>query len=192
VSARQPLTPEVDVLVVGAGQAGLATAYWLTREPGPRVLVLDRAEPGQSWRDRYDSLVLFTPRRYSALPGLRFPAGPGRPTRTEVAHYLQDYARRFDLPVRTGVEVHRLLPAAGGFTAETSEGAVAARQVVVAAGPFARPYVPALASSLDPEVTQLHSSTTARRRTCRPVRCWSWAAATPPPSSPWSCPGRTR
>lgn len=86
----ETLPAEVDVLVVGAGQAGLGVAYWLTRSPGLRVLVVDRAPVGQSWLDRWDSLVLFTPRRFSGLPGLRFPRGSTRcPTRTEMAAYLR-------------------------------------------------------------------------------------------------------
>ena len=153
------LPDDVDVLVVGAGQAGLGAAYWLTREPGLRVLVVERAEVGQRWVDRWDSLVLFTPRRFSRLPGLPFPAGPTRcPTRLEMAAYLRAYAERLELPVRTGVEVHRLRRADGGFVADTSQGTVRARQVVVATGPFARPHVPAAAAGLSPEVLQLHSS----------------------------------
>ena len=151
------LPREVDVLVVGAGQAGLGTAYWLTRSPGLRVLVVDRAPVGQSWVDRWDSLVLFTPRRFSSLPGLAFPAGPTRcPTRLEMAAYLRAYAEQFDLPVRTGTQVHRLSRAAGVFQADTPQGTVRAQHVVVAAGPFARPHVPPAAAGLSPRVHQLH------------------------------------
>jgi putative flavoprotein involved in K+ transport len=154
-----PPSESLDVLVVGAGQAGLGTAYWLTRSPGLRVLVVDRNPVGQSWVDRWDSLVLFTPRRFSALPGLAFPAGPTRcPTRLEMADYLRGYAEHFDLPVRTGVEVRRITTAAGGFEVETSDGALGARHVVLAAGPFARPHVPPVAAGLSPRVHQLHSS----------------------------------
>ena len=153
------LPAEVDVLVVGAGQAGLGTAYWLTRDPRLRVLVVDRAPVGQSWVDRWDSLVLFTPRRFSGLPGMAFPAGPTRcPDRLEMAAYLRSYVERFDLPVRTGVEVRRLTGAAGAFVAETSYGTVRARHVVLATGPFTRPHVPPAAARLSPQVHQLHSS----------------------------------
>ena len=152
------LPHDVDVLVVGAGQAGLGTAYWLTRDPALRVLVVDRAPVGQSWVDRWDSLVLFTPRRFSSLPGLAFPDGPTRcPDRLEMAAYLRAYAERFDLPVRTGVEVRRLTGTAGAFVAETSQGTVRARHVVLASGPFARPHVPDAAAGLSPHVHQLHS-----------------------------------
>jgi putative flavoprotein involved in K+ transport len=150
---------EVEVLVVGAGQAGLGAAYWLTRAPGLEVLVVDRADVGSSWVDRWDSLVLFTPRRFSSLPGLPFPAGPTRcPTRLEMADYLRSYAERLELPVRTGVDVQRLHADGSTFVAETSCGTVRARQVVLAPGPFARPHVPAAAAGLSARVSQLHSS----------------------------------
>ena len=153
-----PLPIEVDVLVVGAGQAGLGAAYWLTREPGLRVLVVDRAPVGQPWVDRWDSLVLFTPRRFSGLPGLRFPAGPTRcPTRLEMADYLRRYAEHHELPVRTGVDVQRVTPAGDGFIVETSAGSLVARHVVVANGPFHRRHVPDAAAGLSPAVFQLHS-----------------------------------
>ena len=146
------------MLVVGAGQAGLGVAYWLTRRPGLRVLVVDRAPVGQSWLDRWDSLVLFTPRRFSGLPGLPFPAGPTRcPTRVEMTDYLRAYARHVALPVRTGVDVRRLAREGATYCAETSAGVVRARQVVLATGPFSRPHVPALAQDLSADVVQLHS-----------------------------------
>lgn len=148
----------VDVLVVGAGQAGLGTAYWLRRLGVTDVLVVDAAPVGQSWLDRWDSLQLFTPRHFSGLPGLRFPSGPTRsPSRTEMAAYLQRYADHFDLPVRSGVTVQRLRGCSGDFTIETGAGRVAARQVVVASGPFRRPHVPEAAAGLSAEVHQLHS-----------------------------------
>ena len=146
------------MLVIGAGQAGLGTAYWLTREPGLSVRVLDASPVGQSWLDRWDSLTLFTPRRFSGLPGLAFPAGPEQcPSRTEMADYLRSYVRHHQLPVETGVRVARLEQEGDGFTALTSAGPVRARQVVLATGPFHQRFVPAAADGLDPSVFQLHS-----------------------------------
>ena len=160
---HDPLPAAVDVLVVGAGQAGLGAAYWLTRRTGLRVLVVDRAPIGQSWLDRWDSLVLFTPRRFSGLPGLPFPDGATRfPTRTEVADYLRGYAGHLALPVQTGVDVRRLTRDEGSFVAETSAGAVRADHVVLAPGPFSRPHVPAASADLSPEVRQLHSGDYSR------------------------------
>lgn len=148
------------MLVVGAGQAGLGTASWLRRRrPDLDVLVVDALPVGESWRERWDSLQLFTPRRFSALPGLRFPAGPTRsPSRLEMADYLERYAARFDLPVRTGVAVRRLSQDGSGFCADTPAGPVRAAQVVLATGPFRRPHVPALGRDLGPAVVQRHSS----------------------------------
>ena len=156
-AAAGSLPAQVDVLVVGAGQAGLGAAQQLSGS-GLRVLVVDRAPVGQSWLDRWDSLELFTPRRFSALPGLPFPPGPTRcPTRTEMAGYLRRYVVHQALDVRTGVAVQRLSGGPGDFTAQTSAGAVRARHVVLATGPFHRPYVPDAAARLGPDVHQLHS-----------------------------------
>jgi putative flavoprotein involved in K+ transport len=146
-----------DVLVVGAGQAGLGTAYRLQRLGVRDVLVVDAGEVGQSWLDRWDSLQLFTPRRFSQLPGLRFPRGSTvSPSRAEMADYLRDYARRWGLPVRTGTPVRRLSHTGDRYTAETPAGRIEARHVVVASGASRRPHVPAAARDL--AVPQLHSA----------------------------------
>ncbi len=154
----EDLPADVDVLVIGAGQAGLGVAQRLRQQPHLRVLVVDALSVGESWRERWDSLQLFTPRRFSSLPGLRFPAGRTRsPSRLEMGEYLQRYAARFDLPVHTGVHVRRLTRGPAGFCAQTTSGDVTARQVVLATGPFRTPYVPAAGKDLDPTITQLHS-----------------------------------
>lgn len=149
---------EVDVLIVGAGQAGLGVAYWLHRHSDLRVLVVDGLPVGQSWLERWDSLQLFTPRRFSALPGLRFPAGATRsPSRVEMAEYLREYVRHFALPVETGLRVERLSQTGSGFAAHTTSGVIRAEQVVLATGPFRKPYVPGAGRGLSGEVAQLHS-----------------------------------
>ena len=148
----------VDVLVIGAGQAGLGVAYWLRRRSDLQVLVVDELPVGQSWLERWDSLQLFTPRRFSSLPGLRFPDGPTRsPSRVEMAQYLQKYVHHFSLPVQTGVCVQRLSQDGSGFVALTADGVIRARQVVLASGPFRRPYVPDAGCGLSSDVRQLHS-----------------------------------
>ncbi|WP_158580024.1 flavin-containing monooxygenase [Geodermatophilus marinus] len=149
----------VDVLVVGAGQAGLGTARRLVDAGVPDVLVLEAAEVGASWTGRWAGLRLFTPRRFSTLPGLPFPPGPGEsPTRLEMAAYLRRYADVLDVPVVTGTPVTGLTRAGTGFRAATPAGEVTARQVVVATGPHRRPRVPAAAADLAPDVVALHSS----------------------------------
>lgn len=149
----------LDVLVVGAGQAGLAVAYHL-RRARLRFLVIDAAvEIGASWRNRWDSLTLFTPSQYDGLPGMDFPAPADTyPTRTQVADYLRAYATRFDLPVQLDTPVTRLERHGDRFVAHTTRGLLRAHQVVVATGPFQTPTIPAIGTGLDPLVTQLHSA----------------------------------
>jgi putative flavoprotein involved in K+ transport len=148
-----------EVIVIGAGQAGLAMGYFLTRDGRDFVILEASEEPAASWRGRWDSLKLFTPARYSGLPGLPFSDDPDRyPTRDEVALYLSDYGRRFDLPIRYGSRVHSLRRADGIYRAEVDGAVYEAEQVVVATGPFQVPFIPPLAEGLAPEVRQLHSS----------------------------------
>ena len=157
---------QYDVVVVGAGQAGLGAAYRLTRKTELHVRVLDAAPRiGQSWDSRWDSLELFTPRRFSALPGLRFPGGASNyPTKDEMAAYLERYAIRFALPVVTGVRVRSLRRTSSGFELTTGDRGVTADQVVIATGPYDVPRVPAAAADLAETVHQLHSS-----QYCRPT-----------------------
>jgi putative flavoprotein involved in K+ transport len=147
-----------DVAVVGAGQAGLALGHALA-ERKKRFVILEAADAvGASWRTRWDSLVLFTPRRYDALPGLAFPGDPdGYPTRDEVAAYLEQYAKRFELPIRLSTPVRSLTKDDDGFVVDADGHRVRADAVVVATGPFQTPIVPAFARSLGAGVFQTHS-----------------------------------
>src|SRR3954449_4628860 len=148
-----------EVIVVGGGQAGLAIGYFLARQ-GRDFAILEAAEePAAAWRERWDSLKLFTPVRYNSLPGLTFPGEPGsHPGRDDVAAYLTDYVRRFDLPVELGSRVRSIRKANGGYSVELDDRTYEAQQVVVATGPFQVPFTPAIAQRLDPEVVQLHST----------------------------------
>jgi putative flavoprotein involved in K+ transport len=148
-----------DVAVVGAGQAGMAIGHLLARQ-GRRFVMLDAADSiGATWRSRWDSLVLFTPRRYDALPGLAFPGEPdGHPSRDEVVAYLERYASTFQLPIELDSRVRSLAAANGGFVLELDDRALEADQVVVATGPFQAPHVPGLASGLGPDVVQRHAA----------------------------------
>src|SRR5215211_238098 len=151
VGSRTSMTNDVEVAVIGAGQAGLAMGHFLERQ-GRRFVILEGAgEIAPAWRERWDSLTLFTPRRYSALPGLPFPGDPdGYPTRDEVIAYLERYAETFELPVELNGEVKELEQDEDGrFGLELAGGrTVAADQVVVATGPFQEPYVPKVAENL--------------------------------------------
>ena len=149
----------VDVIVVGAGQAGLAIGWYLARL-GLRFLVLEAsAELGRSWRSRWDSLTLFTPAQYDALPGMPFPAPADTyPTKEPVADYLRAYADAFRLPVRLNARVTSLSRSGDGFEVRTADETFSARRVVVATGPFQVPFVPPAAGGLDSPVTQLHSA----------------------------------
>src|SRR5262249_38782288 len=114
---------------------------------------------GDSWRGRWDSLRLFTPARYDGLPGMRFPArGWSFPTKDEMGDYLQAYALRFDLPVRSGVCVDRVTHNGDRWVVESGGLRFEADQVVVASGAHRIPRTPAFARDLDPHIVQLHSS----------------------------------
>jgi putative flavoprotein involved in K+ transport len=155
--ARSPA--QVGTVVIGAGQAGLATGYQLARR-GREFVILDANQRiGDPWRQRWDSLRLFTPARYNGLPGWPFPAPAwSYPTKDQVADYLEAYAARFDLPVRTGVRVDGLSRKGDRYVVAAGDRRFEADQVVVAAGAYQRPRIPAFAPELDPGILQLHSS----------------------------------
>jgi putative flavoprotein involved in K+ transport len=150
-----------DVVVIGGGQAGLAMGHFLAQR-GLNFVILDAGKrTGDSWRDRWDSLTLFTPARYSALPGLRFPAEPDHlPHKDEVAGYLEHYAQRFSLPILYEQEVLRLqhISEWRGFAVETTKARFEADCVVIATGPFHTPLIPQIANAIGNNVVQMHSS----------------------------------
>lgn len=148
-----------DVAVIGAGQAGLAIGYFLARDGRHFTILEASGSIGSAWRTRWDSLVLFTPRRYDSLPGLPFSGDPdGYPERDEVISYLERYASTFDLPVALNSRVQSVAPADGAFILNLGARTLGADQVVVATGPFQVPNVPAFAADLALDVTQVHST----------------------------------
>ena len=160
----------LDVVVIGGSQAGLAMAWHLARQHLRFVVLEAGPEPGHTWRSRWDSLTLFTPAQYAALPGMPFPGPPDTyPTKEQVAGYLNAYAAEFNLPVRLNARVTALILTAEGFEARTDDGVFRARQVVVATGPFQAPHVPPTAQRLDGSVTQLHSGKRVMPRPPRAV-----------------------
>ena len=134
--------------------------YFLRRQ-GRRFVIVERADQiAPAWRERWESLTLFTPRRYSALPGLPFPGDPdGYPTRDEVIAYLERYAEIFELPTELHSEVKKLERGDDGrFRLEVGGRTITADQVVVATGPFQTPYVPKVAEKLANDVFQAHAT----------------------------------
>jgi len=154
-------TYTTDVLIIGAGQAGLAMAYYL-QDTNLQYRVVDRhVQIGTSWRKRYDSLTLFTPRAFSALPGMPLSGDPqGYATRDEFADYLEAYAHQFAGSIHLNEPIHKLETLPEGFRATTETGGVyLSRVVVLATGAFQEPKQPVIAHQLSPEVKQFTAST---------------------------------
>jgi putative flavoprotein involved in K+ transport len=150
---------KLDVLIIGAGQAGLALGYHLTGTGLSFQLLESNGQVGDSWRKRYDSLTLFTPRAYSALPGLPMAGDQdGFAGKDETADYLEQYARHFNLPVRTGVGItllSRSYDSRYPYRAITTTGEwLEARTVVLATGAFQVPAIPKVAGGLSEKVAQ--------------------------------------
>lgn len=146
--------------VIGAGQSGLAASYHLARHGIEHVVLEAHPRVGDTWRSRYDSLRLYSPAKYDALPGLPFPLpGHAFPTGNQMADYLEAYAAHHALPVRTGTRVGTIRPAAqAGYVVSVDGRDLWAEQVVIACGPFMVPKRPDFAAELDPTIRQVHSA----------------------------------
>jgi putative flavoprotein involved in K+ transport len=156
---------DTDVLIVGAGHGGLAVAHDLMRSRRDVLLVDAHMRVGDSWRTRWDSLRLFTPRELDGLPGVPFPHGDDPfPSKDEVADYQARYAQELGLPVRLGTGVHAVRRAGDHFEVALGDDVVHARSVVIASGHFHAPRIPDFAARLDPAVLQLHSKDYRRAR----------------------------
>ncbi len=154
-------TTTIETVIIGAGQAGLSTAYQLLERDHDCVVLDANHRVGDNWRRQWDSLRLYSPARYDGLPGYPFPApGWSFPGKDSVGEYLESYARRFDLPVRLNTRVESVdADGNGGFGVRTGSQTISCRNVVVATGTFGRtPNIPDCAADLDPSILQLHSS----------------------------------
>jgi putative flavoprotein involved in K+ transport len=152
-------TGVVDTVVIGAGQAGLATSYWLS-QAGVEHRVFDRRPSlGGAWQDRWDSFCLNTPNFGIMLPGMPYdgPDPEGFMPRDDIVAYLRQYAKDIATPVQTGTNVTRVLAGGAGFIVETSRGTCRAHNVVLASGAYPEPKIPAAAAGIPPHVQQLHT-----------------------------------
>lgn len=164
------LTDRIETVIIGAGQAGLATGYHLRRRGRPFLIVEANDRVGDGWRRQWDTLRLYSPAKYDALPGMPFPAPKWSfPGKDDFADYVESYAARFELPVALGVRVDRLEATGAGYALTCGRERIEADNVVVATGTFGRtPLVPAYADQLDPMILQLHSSEYRRPAELRP------------------------
>ena len=152
-------TQRFDTVVIGGGQTGLAAGAYLRRTGRSFVILDGHARIGDNWRERYDSLRLFTPAHAVGLPGDRYRSkGAIPPTKDELADYLERYASRLALPVRLGVWVRGLSREGDTYVIDASDGTYESANVIVATGAHHDPLVPALSRALDPSIVQLHSS----------------------------------
>lgn len=150
---------EIDVLIVGAGQSGLALGYYLRKSGLSFVILEANNRVGDNWRRHYDSLEIFSSRDYDALPGVPLPGDPeGYPDKNEFAAYLENYVSYLSLPVQTNTRVERIEKTGIYFTVVTNCGILTARRVVIAGGVFQKPVTPKCAELLTLAVYQVHSS----------------------------------
>ncbi|MFJ4207001.1 flavin-containing monooxygenase [Paenarthrobacter sp. NPDC089675] len=149
---------ELETVIVGGGQAGLALGHYLASQNRDFVILDENSRTGQSWRGRWDSLRLFTPAKYDGLPGKPFPGDPlAFPTKDQLADYLEAYVREFRLPVVLGARVDEVRQDGDGFLIASGERNWRARNVVIATGGYQVPKRPAFAQELNPAIVQLHS-----------------------------------
>lgn len=148
-----------NTVVIGAGQAGLAMGYYLKQFNHSFLILDENQEIEEVWDKRYDSLVLFTPRSFSSLPGLELDGEPqGFPSKYEMSQYLKDYAETFKLPIMHDTAVTGVLKKDNIFHISAEHKEFKAENIIIATGPFQKPRIPAFANKLSKEVVQLHSS----------------------------------
>ncbi|CAM4396389.1 oxidoreductase [Bacillus manliponensis] len=149
-----------NTIIVGAGQAGLAMGYYLRDITSSFLLIESHARLGDSWRLRYDSLILFTPRSHSALPGMSLPGNQnGYPTKDELADYLEEYSEKFHLPVKLNTKITKVFKEKGNFHIITNSGEeFSTKNLIIATGPFQQPYIPDFSDEIPNDIFQIHSA----------------------------------
>ena len=158
LTARTSGEPErVETIVIGGGQAGLSVGYYLAQRELPFVILDANEQIGDAWRNRWDSLRLFTPRRFELGGGTVSWPSDLFPSKDEVGDYLEPFVARFELPIRTGTRVLRLAKNEEGFVVTTGDGRIESHNVVVAMGTHQIPWIPSYAAELGPVVVQMHS-----------------------------------
>ena len=150
---------QFSTVIIGAGQSGLAAAYYLNKLNDDFIILDEENKIGDSWRQRWDSLRLFTPSQHDGLPGFPFPAIRGTlPTKEEMADYLSEYMKKFSLPVQFETKVLELSKISDTYVISTSKGIVYANFVIVSTGSNLNAFIPAFASELNKDIVQIHSS----------------------------------
>ncbi|WP_413990326.1 flavin-containing monooxygenase [Labrys okinawensis] len=148
-----------DVVIIGAGQAGLSVGHYLTSRGIDHIILDGASRIGDNWRARWDSLRLFSPAHFDGLPGMAFPKGKEHfPSKDQMADYLEAYAERFRLPVQLGTKVDRIYTGGDGYVVSAGPTLYQAAHVVVAMSGYREPKILAFAKQLSPAITQLHSS----------------------------------
>lgn len=154
-----PSVESFRTIIIGGGQAGLAAAYYLTQAKDDFVVLDADTEIGAAWRQRWDSLRLFTPSKFNGLPGMPYPAADFYfPTKDEVVAYLRQYVEKFQIPIRLNTKVESLTRSGGRFTITAGDRSFSSENVIVATGAYQVPFVPSFSRELSTAITQLHSS----------------------------------
>lgn len=147
-----------NYIIIGAGQSGLAIAYYLSKQNANYLIVDANSEVGAPWLKRWDSLKLFTPSEFNSLPGLEFPHKKGYyANKYEVAAYLKGYVSKFDIPVEFNHKITSLKKENGIFKLESNLKTFEAKNVIVATGPFHKPFTPHCHTKISKDVLQIHS-----------------------------------
>ena len=185
----------LDTVVIRGGQTGLAMGYLLARQVRDFVILDAGSSVGETWRNRWDSLRLFTPAFHNGLPGMPFPAPRSYfPTKDEMADYLEAYASKFDLPVCFGRQVDSLSRYDDAYLVSAGYERYVSEHIVVATGPYQHPKIPGFAARLDPAISQLHSSAYRNPDQLPEADVLWWVPETRGRRSPWISPlpaGRT-